>query len=211
MNRVIFSSFSDRNFSDYFYDRFTRLQGRRARDGALSFCWFRIWQMEGLSSWTAKQRANWHISKCNSANRPKWQHYGRIGKHNGVPNEQWGKGGGSSAGYEWGACRGFPEISQNFRAIFAKNLRHLDAELAHDLALERTTTRKIAALKFFGSRNHAGRVHATFVRAARWNFSENFTNFSSESQKFSKNFWKFFENFENFSEVLKKMKSRVWK
>ena len=38
MNRVIFSSFSDRNFSDYFYDRFIRLQGRRARDGALSFC-----------------------------------------------------------------------------------------------------------------------------------------------------------------------------
>ena len=67
---------------------------------------------------------------------------------------------------------GFPEILQIFRAIFAQNLRHLDAGLAHYLAFERTPTRKRAATKFCGSRNHAGRVHATFVRAARRNFSE---------------------------------------
>ena len=62
---------------------------------------------------------------------------------------------------------GFPEILQIFRAIFAQNLRHLDAGLARYLAFERTPTRKRAATKFCGSRNHAGRVHATFVRAAR--------------------------------------------
>ena len=62
---------------------------------------------------------------------------------------------------------GFPEILQIFRAIFAQNLRHLDAGLARYLALERTPTRKRAATKFCGSRNHAGRVHATFARAAR--------------------------------------------
>ena len=38
MNRVTFFEFFRSYFSDYFYDRFIRLQGRRARDGALSFC-----------------------------------------------------------------------------------------------------------------------------------------------------------------------------
>ena len=42
---------------------------------------------------------------------------------------------------------GFPEILQIFRAIFAQNLRHLDAGLAHYLAFERTPTRKRAATK----------------------------------------------------------------
>ena len=67
---------------------------------------------------------------------------------------------------------GFAEILQIFRAIFAQNLRHLDAGLAHYPAFERTPTRKRAETKFCGSRNHAGRLHATFVRAARRNFSE---------------------------------------
>ena len=75
---------------------------------------------------------------------------------------------------------GFPEILQIFRAIFAQNLRHLDAGLARYLAFERTPTRKRAATKFCGSRNHAGRVHATFVRAARRNFSETSKFFSRE-------------------------------
>ena len=69
------------------------------------------------------------------------------------------------------ACR----ISGNlqiFRANFAQNLLHLDAGLARYLALERTPNRKTAATKFCSSRNHAGQVHATFVRAARRNFSE---------------------------------------
>ena len=66
---------------------------------------------------------------------------------------------------------GFPEILQNFRAVFAQNLRHLDAALARYLALERTPTLKRAVAKLCGLRNHAGRVHATFVRAARRIFS----------------------------------------
>ena len=37
---------------------------------------------------------------------------------------------------------GFPEILQNFRPIFAQILRDLDAELACNLALERTPTQK---------------------------------------------------------------------
>ena len=74
----------------------------------------------------------------------------------------------------------FPEILQIFRAIFAQNLRHLDAGLARYLALERTPTRKRAATKFCGSRNHAGRVHATFLRAARRIFSESFKFLSRE-------------------------------
>ena len=67
-----------------------------------------------------------------------------------------------------GACR----ISGNlqfFRANFAVNLLHLDAGLARYLALERTPTRQRAATKFCSSRNHAGQVHAAFVRAARRN------------------------------------------
>ena len=66
---------------------------------------------------------------------------------------------------------GFPEILQNFRAVFAQHLRHLDAALARYLASERTPTLKRAAAKLCGLRNHAGRVHATFVRAARRIFS----------------------------------------
>ena len=66
---------------------------------------------------------------------------------------------------------GFPEVLQIFRAIFAQNLRHLNAGLAHYLALERTPTRNRAATKLCGSRNHAARVHATFVRAPRRIFS----------------------------------------
>ena len=54
---------------------------------------------------------------------------------------------------------GFLEFLQFFRAIFAQNLRHLDAGLAHYLALERTPTRNRAATKFCSSRNHAGRVY----------------------------------------------------
>ena len=62
----------------------------------------------------------------------------------------------------------FREIFQSFlREIFAQDLRHLDAGLAIYLALERTPTRTRAATKFCASRNHAGRVHATFARAAR--------------------------------------------
>ena len=75
---------------------------------------------------------------------------------------------------------GFPKILQIFRAIFAQILRHLDVGLARYLAFERTPTRKRAATKFCGSRNHAGRLHATFVRAARRNFSETLNFFSRE-------------------------------
>ena len=44
---------------------------------------------------------------------------------------------------------GFPEILQNFRAIFAQNLRHLDAGLARHLALELS---KFEVSKFLFSR-----------------------------------------------------------
>ena len=54
-----------------------------------------------------------------------------------------------------------------FITTFAQDLRHLDAGLAIYLALERTPTRTRAATKFCASRNHAGRVQATFARAAR--------------------------------------------
>ena len=37
---------------------------------------------------------------------------------------------------------GFPEILQILRALFAQNLRHLDAGFALYFALERTPTRK---------------------------------------------------------------------
>ena len=70
-----------------------------------------------------------------------------------------------------GACR----ISGNFAIfckIFAQNLRDLDAGLARYLALERTSTRKRAATKVCGSCNHAGRIYATFLRAACRKFSE---------------------------------------
>ena len=70
-----------------------------------------------------------------------------------------------------GACR----ISGNFAIfcqIFAPTLRDLDAELASDLALERTSTQKRAATKFCSSCNHAGRIYATFLRAACRKFSE---------------------------------------
>ena len=66
---------------------------------------------------------------------------------------------------------GFPEILQNFRTVFAQNQHHLDAGLARYLAFERMPTLKRAAAKFCGLRNHAGRVHATFERAARRFFS----------------------------------------
>ena len=66
---------------------------------------------------------------------------------------------------------GFLEILQNVRAIFAQNLRDLDAGLTRNLALERTLTHKGAATKFCGLRNNAGRVPAIFVSAARRNFS----------------------------------------
>ena len=75
-------------------------------------------------------------------------------------------------------ARSVPDF-RNFCKIFARVLRnHLDAGLALYLALERTPTRRRAATKLCGSRTHAGRVHATFVRAARRNFSETFKKFS---------------------------------
>ena len=40
------------------------------------------------------------------------------------------------------------------------------------LVFERTPAQKRAATKSCGSRDHAGRVHATFVRAAHRKFSE---------------------------------------
>ena len=72
-------------------------------------------------------------------------------------------------------ARGVPDFRKFckfFARFFAQNLRHLDAGLARYLALERTPTRQRAATKFCSSRNHAGQVHATSVRAARRNFSE---------------------------------------
>ena len=60
----------------------------------------------------------------------------------------------------------FPKILQNFRQIFAQILRDLDAGLARNLALERTPTPKRAARRSCSLRNHAGRVHAVFMRAA---------------------------------------------
>ena len=75
-------------------------------------------------------------------------------------------------------ARGVPDFRkfciEIFRAIFVQNLHHLDAGLARYLELEHTPTRNRAATKFCGSRNHAGRVHAIFVRAARRNFSKTF-------------------------------------
>ena len=52
--------------------------------------------------------------------------------------------------------------------------------LALSLASERTRTQKIAATKFFGSRSHAGRNDATFVRATRRIFFGNFAILSRE-------------------------------
>ena len=73
--------------------------------------------------------------------------------------------------------RGVPDFRKfcknYFRANFAQNLRHLDAGLALYLAFERTPTWKGAAIKLCGLRNNAGRVQATFVRAARRKFSGN--------------------------------------
>ena len=60
-------------------------------------------------------------------------------------------------------------------------MRHLDAGLARYLALERKLTRSKAATKFCSSRNHAGRVRAAFVRAARRNFSETLQYFRATS------------------------------
>ena len=60
----------------------------------------------------------------------------------------------------------FPEILQIFRPIFSQFLRDLDAGLAHYLALERISTHKRDATKFCSSCNHAGRIDATFLRAA---------------------------------------------
>ena len=67
----------------------------------------------------------------------------------------------------------FPKILQNFRQIFAQILRDLGAGLALYLALERVPTRKRGATKCYGLRNNAGRVHETFLRAARRKFSGN--------------------------------------
>ena len=72
---------------------------------------------------------------------------------------------------------GFPEILQTFRLIFAQILRDLNAGLARYLTLECKPTRKRAAKKFCGLRNHASRVHAVFVRAARRIFFRNFAIF----------------------------------
>ena len=49
----------------------------------------------------------------------------------------------------------------------------LDSRFTEYLALERAPTQKRGAAKFFGLRNNAGRVHATFLRAARRKFSGN--------------------------------------
>ena len=81
-----------------------------------------------------------------------------------------------------GACR----ISGNFAIfckIFAQNLRDLDAGLARYLALERTSTRKRAATKVCGSYNHAGRIYATFLRAACRKFSETLQFFCASCAK----------------------------
>ena len=75
---------------------------------------------------------------------------------------------------------GFPEFLQNFRPIFAQILRDLGAGLALYLALQRAPTQKRGAMKFFGLRNNAGRVHAIFLRAARRKFSGNLQFFSRE-------------------------------
>ena len=79
-----------------------------------------------------------------------------------------------------GACRISGNFAIFFRAIFAQHLRDLDAGLALYLASERTRTQKIAATQFFGSRNHAGRVYPTFVRATRRIFFGNFAILSRE-------------------------------
>ena len=68
------------------------------------------------------------------------------------------------------ACR-ISEILQTFRAIFAQNLRDVDAGLASYLSLKRISARKRNTMKFYGSCNHAGKAHATSVRAARQFFS----------------------------------------
>ena len=67
---------------------------------------------------------------------------------------------------------GFLKILQNVSPIFAQILRAPDAGLARNLALECISIQKRAATKRCGLRNHAGRVHAVFMRAAPRNFSE---------------------------------------
>ena len=67
---------------------------------------------------------------------------------------------------------GFPEILQNVRPIFAQILRAPDAGLERNLAFERISIQKRDATKLCGLRNHAGRVHAVFMRAAPRIFSE---------------------------------------
>ena len=57
---------------------------------------------------------------------------------------------------------GFPEILQIFRAIFAQNLRHLDAGLALYLALERTSTQKSSF------------IEVLWFAQPRWPISRNF-------------------------------------
>ena len=69
-------------------------------------------------------------------------------------------------------ARGVPDFRKFFARFFAQILRHLDAGLARYLALERTWTRKRAATKFCSSCNYAGRIYATFLRAACRKFSE---------------------------------------
>ena len=72
-------------------------------------------------------------------------------------------------------ARGVPDFRKFckiFARFFAQNFRHLDAGLARYLALERITTRKRTAMKFCSSCDHAGRIYATFLRAARRKFSE---------------------------------------
>ena len=75
----------------------------------------------------------------------------------------------------------FPKILQNFRQIFAQILRDLDAGLARNLALERISIQKRDATKLCGLRNHAGRLHAVFMRAA--------PRFLSETSQFFRAIW----------------------
>jgi len=75
---------------------------------------------------------------------------------------------------------GFPEILQISRAFFAKKLRHLEAGLARDLALERTQTRKkrcFEVLRFVKPRWQS--LRKSCARGA-WQISGNFANFSRD-------------------------------
>ena len=79
---------------------------------------------------------------------------------------------------------GIPKILQNVRPNFAQILRAPDAGLERNLAFERISIQKRDATKLCGLRNHAGRLHAVFMRAAPRKYRKINSKFSETSQIF---------------------------